>query len=44
MNAWFLKDVAHDGEQALKLERENGKAEGLEFVTIGNGDSFVLQP
>ena len=43
INAWFLKDVPQDGEEALKLEKENGEAEGMEFVTIGNGDSFVLE-
>jgi len=35
----FLKDVL-GREEVLKLEKEMGEAEGMEFVTIGNGDSF----
>jgi hypothetical protein len=37
-----LKDLAHDGAEVVKEEKENGKLEELEFVRIDNGESFLL--
>ena len=42
INKWFLKDQEHDGAAVVREEQENGRMEGLEFVQIGNGDSFLL--
>jgi hypothetical protein len=36
-NGWFLKNVAHAGAQALNVEKENRKAEGLSFCKLAMG-------
>ncbi|KAN0089187.1 hypothetical protein V8E51_019447, partial [Hyaloscypha variabilis] len=41
-NYWFLKDVVNDGAQVVQEEKEKGRLKGLEFVQVGNGESFVL--
>lgn len=42
MNRWFLTDAAQDGAEVVKGAKENGKLKGLEFVQVGNGESFLL--
>ncbi|KAE9365121.1 hypothetical protein N431DRAFT_387109 [Stipitochalara longipes BDJ] len=41
-NKWFLKDVPNDGAEVVRDEKEKGRLKGLEFVQVGNGESFVL--
>jgi len=42
VNKWFLKDIVYDGAHVVQEEKEKGRLKGLEFVTVGNGKSFVL--
>lgn len=42
MNKWFLTDVENDGAAVVRKEKENGRAKGLQFAEVGNGNSFLL--
>jgi hypothetical protein len=41
-NYWVLKDVVNDGAQVVQEEKKKGRLKGLEFVQVGNVESFVL--
>jgi len=37
LNAWFLKDVPRDGEEVLKLEKENVRRKGWSLLLLVTG-------
>jgi hypothetical protein len=42
INKRTLNDLPHNGSEVVRQAKNNGRLKGLEFVHVGNGESFLL--